>query len=149
VSASATAAEALALLAETAGPVLVVGRDAPNWEAVLGAAGRAVAAPGVAVAAAMVAFTGERGDPEARRRRLGDVRARLVAGAPLVLVDHNQPRQWWRRPLAAALLVARGLPPARGRYPAARELDAAGFRVVRLRLMAGERVQLVLARREA
>jgi hypothetical protein len=112
-------------------------------------AGLRVADLGEPAAAALVSFVGARTPAEIRRRTLDAVRGRLVDEAPLVLVDHNQPRQWWRRPLAALLLLGRGLPPARGRYPAARELDAAGFRVESLRLAAGERLQLVLARREA
>ena len=78
---------------------------------------------------------------------LAAVAARLPAGAPLVVVDHNHPRDWWRRGVGAALLVARGLPPARARHPVAREAAEHGFAIERLRLAAGERVQLVLARR--
>jgi hypothetical protein len=100
-----------------------------------------------AAAAALVSFVGARTPPELRRRTLDAVRGRLSAGAPLVLIDHNQPRQWWRRPLAALLLTVRGMPPSRARYPAARELDGVGFRVQSLRLADGERVQVVLARR--
>ena len=37
--------------------------------------------------------------------------------------------------------------PARARYPAAQEAQAAGFEVARLRLADGERIQLVMARR--
>ena len=149
MTAGAIGTDVVALLEDAAGPVLVVGRDAGRWQAVLRASGRPVAGPTDAATAALVTFTGERGDPDVRRRRLAQVRARLDPGAPLLLIDHNQPRQWWRRPVAAALLAVRGLPPARGRYPVARELDAAGFCVRRLALEAGERVQLVLARREA
>ena len=141
--------EVLALLEDAAGPVLVVGRDAGRWQAVLCAAGRMVAGPTDAATAALVTFTGERGDPDARRRRLAHVRERLGPGAPLLVIDHNQPRQWWWRPIAAVQLAARGMAPGRGRYPSAREVDAAGFRVQRLRLAAGERLQLVLALREA
>jgi hypothetical protein len=137
------------LLEAAADPVLVVGRNAAGWKTVLRAAGRTVAGSADAPAAALVDFTGERGDGAARRRQLGAVHARLRPGAPVLLLDHNQPRQWWRRPVAAVLLVARGLRPGRGRHPAARELDAAGFCVQQLRLTAGERLQLVLARRDA
>jgi hypothetical protein len=68
-------------------------------------------------------------------------------GGALVVVDHNQPRACWRRVVGTALLAARGIPPARARHPVAREVAAHGFAVERLRLAAGERVQLVLARR--
>lgn len=139
---------ALALLGPVGGPV-VVAEPGGWWAARLRVAGLRVAELGEPVAAAaLVSFHGARTPAELRRRTLDAVRARLSPDAPLVLVDHNQPRQWWRRPLAALVLVARGLPPSRGRYPAARELDAAGFRVERLELAAGERVQVVRARRE-
>ena len=51
----------------------------------------------------------------------------------------------WAPRLAAALALR--LPPARARYPAARELGALGLAVERLWLDGGERVQLVRARR--
>jgi hypothetical protein len=137
----------LALLGPQDGPVVVAAPSA-WWSARLRVAGLRVAELTEPGAAAVVSFVGARTPAELRRRTLEAVGARLGAGAPLVLVDHNQPRQWWRRPLAALLLALRGLPPSRGRYPAARELDAAGFRVERLELAAGERVQAVLARRE-
>jgi hypothetical protein len=140
---------ALALLGPVGGAV-VVAEPHGWWAARLRVAGLRVAELSEPVAAAaLVSFVGARTPAELRRRTLAAVRVRLSPGAPLVLIDHNQPRQWWRRPIAALLLVARGLPPVRGRYPAARELDAAGFRVECLRLAAGERVQIVLARREA
>jgi hypothetical protein len=78
---------------------------------------------------------------------LETVARRLPAGAPLVLVDHNQPRAVWRRLVALPWLLAAGLGPARARYPAARELRDAGFGVERLRLEDGERMQIVVARR--
>jgi hypothetical protein len=148
VSAAATRALGLALLDATAAPVAVVGRGAGPWVAALRAAGRPVAETGPA-GAAVVTFVGERAAAAVRTSRLAAVRARLAPGAPVLLVDHAQPRPWWRRPGTVVRLLARGLPPSRGRYLAARELDAAGFRVERLRLAAGERVQLVLARRDA
>lgn len=138
---------ALALLGPVTGPV-VVAEPGRWWAARLRVAGLRVAELGEPAAAALVSFAGARTSAELRRRTLEAVRGRLPADAPLVLVDHNQPRQWWRRPLGALLLVARGLPPSRGRYPAARELDAAGFCVERLELAAGERVQVVRAQRE-
>jgi hypothetical protein len=96
--------------------------------------------------AAVVSFRGQPGDAVARRACLDELRARLPAGAPLVLVDHNQPRRWPARLVAFAALALQGQRPARARHPAARELAAAGWSVERLRLACGERVQLVLAR---
>ena len=136
------AAQALELLGPTGGPIAVVGSEA-LVRAV--AATTPVASDGAA--AAVVSFVGARTDVAARQACLEAVRARLAPGAPLVLVDHNQPRTWWRRLVAAAPLAVHGLTPARGHYPAARELQALGFRVERLRLAAGERLQLVVARR--
>src|SRR5207253_1017999 len=78
---------------------------------------------------------------------LAALRNRLPAGAPLVLLDHSQPRALWRRAVGILVLAARGLAPSRARYPAARELAAIGFAVERLRLACGERVQMVVARR--
>jgi hypothetical protein len=139
---------ALALLGPVDGAV-VVAEPGGWWAARLRVAGLRVAELGEPrAAAALVSFVGARTAAELRRRTLEAVRGRLPADAPLVLVDHNQPRQWWRRVLGAAALVVRGFPPSRARYPAARELDGAGFRVERLELAAGERVQVVRARRE-
>ena len=98
-------------------------------------------------AAALVAFLGSRAGPAARQALLAAVRDRLPASAPLVLLDHGQPRALWRRALGAAVLALRGLGPARARYPSARELAALGFVVDRLCLASGERVQIILARR--
>lgn len=97
--------------------------------------------------AAIVSFRGGRADPAVRQACLATLRARLPAGAPLVLVDHNQPRTLGRRLAGMLCLAWAGLGPARARYPAARELAALAWRVERLRLACGERVQLVLARR--
>jgi hypothetical protein len=139
---------ALKLLGPLDGPV-VVAEPGAWWAARIRLAGlRTADLVEPKAAAALVSFVGARTSPEMRRRTLDALRARLPAGAPLVLVDHNQPRQWWRRAFAALLLVGRGLPPSRGRYPAARELDGAGFQVESLRLADGERVQVVLGRRE-
>ena len=106
-----------------------------------------VGAPATAPAAAIVAFVGAPAEPAGRQALLAALRAELPPGAPLVLVDHNQPRRWWARVLGRLRLAAAGLTPARARYPAARELAALGFTVERLRLACGERIQLVLARR--
>jgi hypothetical protein len=93
-----------------------------------------------------VSFVGVDADPAARRALLDGVRRSLSPGAPLVLVDHNQPRRLVGRIIGVAMLLARGLSPSRARYPAARELAALGFTVERLRFEQGERVQLVAAR---
>lgn len=142
------AAPCRALLGAVPGPVLVVGPDGPAWSEALRGLGLAVVEEGAA-AAGVVVLLGERGDATARARMLATVAARLAAGAPVVLVDHNRPRAPWRRPAAWLALLARGLPPRRARHPAARELAAAGFTVECLRLAAGERVQLVRALRDA
>jgi len=98
-------------------------------------------------AGAIVVFVGAPAEPAGRQALLARLRAELSPAAPLVLVDHTQPRRWWARALAALRLAAGCLPPARARYPAARELVALGFTVECLRLARGERLQLVRARR--
>jgi hypothetical protein len=100
-----------------------------------------------ALAAAVVVFTGQRGDPATRQPVLARARDRLAAGGTLVVVDHNQPRFVARRALATVLLCARGLRPARARYPVAREVAALGLVIHRLELACGERMQIVVARR--
>jgi hypothetical protein len=91
------------------------------------------------------------GGSSRRRALLAEIARVTAAGATVIAVDHNRPRR-----LAAALvaLVApprpRGTPAAAWRrlaYPTAREMRAAGFTIERLRFAAGERVQLVVARR--
>lgn len=98
-------------------------------------------------AGAVCSFLGERADPALRAARLDALAARLPAGAPIVIVDHNQPRRWWGRIVATVFLLARGLGLGRGHHETAREVHARGFVVTALRLARGERVQLVLARR--
>jgi hypothetical protein len=138
-------ARSLALLGPLDGRVAVVG---PGAGRVAAALPRATLAPAdEPPAAAIVVFLGARADPVARRADLGRLQARLAEGSALVLIDHNQPRGWWRRALGVLALATRGLGPARARYPAARELAALGLDVERLRLACGERVQLVVARR--
>ena len=86
--------------------------------------------------------------PAAQRgRELDAMAARLPEGAPLVVVDYNQPRAWWRRIIGVAALAARGYPPARAREPVARDVQGHGFTVERLHLANGERLQLIIARR--
>ena len=140
------AARATAMLGPIAGPVAVACPGTPRLARAL--AGRVrPALAGESAAGAVVAFLGVPARPAERQALLAGLGRRLVQGAPLVLVDHSQPRAWWRRLLGRAALAARGLGPARARYPAARELAALGFTVDRLRLAAGERIQLVAARR--
>src|SRR5206468_890134 len=126
--------------------VVVVAPHAARLRAALAARLAPPVGAGAPVAA-VVAFLGLPARPAARQRTLRDLQTRLPLDAPLVLVDHNQPRAAWRRALATLTLAGARLGPARGRYPAARELAALGFRVDRLALVPGERVQLVLARR--
>jgi hypothetical protein len=145
VSAAGLAARCAALLGPLAGPVAVVGPGAVGFA-------RAFAAcmPLVAVeespAAAVVVFLGSPADPGARQTVLRVLARRLPPGAAFVLVDHNQPRTRRGRVIAALSLLAAALPPARARYPVARELAALGFTVDRVRFAHGERVQLVVAR---
>jgi hypothetical protein len=141
VTAARLAARCVELLGAVEGPVDL---GAAGALATPLAARLRAARDGEPAAAAVCDFRAVRGD---RPRRLDAVAARLRSGAVLVVVDHNQPRAWWRRAIAAALLALRGLPPARARHPVAREAAAHGFAIERLRLAAGERVQLVLARR--
>jgi hypothetical protein len=146
VSPARLAARCLAELGPCPGLLAVGGPGASRVRAALAARGP-VAADGDPAAAAVVVFLGAPARPAERQTLLAGLSRRLPPGAPLVVVDHSQPRARWRRALALPALAAAGLAPARARYPAARELAALGFRVERLRLAAGERVQLVLARR--
>jgi hypothetical protein len=81
--------------------------------------------------------------------RIGDI---LAEGGTLVVVDHNRPRRRWDafRALLGAPWVP-GVSPARRwrrlAYPTACEMQAAGWHVQRLRLAAGERLQIVFATR--
>lgn len=138
----------VALLPPGGGPVAVAGTDAAAWREVLARAGFAPADEGP-VAAAVVSFLGERADAAARRATLGRVGTRLAAAGRLVVVDHNRPRRAAARLRALPTLWRRALGAARARYPTAREVAASGFAVERLRLAAGERVQLVVARPRA
>ena len=142
----ALAARCLALLGPPGGPIAIVGPRAARVTAVLPPQ-TPVASEGEPADAAIATFLGAGDGPAARQAVLAGLRSRLSPGAPLVLLDHNQPRAWWRRAVGVIALALRGLPPARARYPAARELAALGLAVARLRLAHGERVQLVLARR--
>jgi hypothetical protein len=143
----ALAARCLALLGPFDGALAIVGPGAPELRAALpdGVASGAVERP----AAALVSFLGAPAVPAARQALLAELRGRLPPGAPLLVVDHNQPRRWWRRGVGAVALLTRRLPPARARYPAAREMAALGLEIERLRLARGERIQLVAARRRS
>jgi len=145
VNAARLAARCAALLGSVPGPVAIVAPHAPRLAAALAQRLGAAAAEGPA--AAVVVFLRSPARPHERQALLAELRRRLPPGAPLVLVDHSQPRARWRRLGARVALALRGLPAARARYPAARELAALGFAVERLRLGCGERVQLVAARR--
>ena len=146
MTAARLAARCAELLGPLPGPIAVLAPRAPSLRAAL-AVRLPLAAADAAPAGAVVAFLGVAARPDERQRSLRDLQRRLPAGAPMVLVDHSQPRARWRRPFAAIVLAFAGLTPARARYPAARELAALGFHVERLRLGRGERVQLVVARR--
>ena len=146
MSAARLAAQCLALLGPVHGPVAVLGPGTARLRAAVAGALPA-AQDGDVPAGAVVVFLGAAVPPAERQAELRGLERRLRSGAPLVLVDHNQPRAGWRRVPAWLRLALAGLGPARARYPAARELAALGFAVERLRLARGERVQLVLARR--
>jgi hypothetical protein len=148
VTAAALAARCLDLLGPVPGPLVVAGPPGDALVAAL-AARAPVAGDGDRAAAGVCSFLGERADPGARAARLATLAARLPSGAPLVVVDHNQPRAPWRRLAAAVALALDGLPPSRARHPTAREARDAGFTIERLRFAAGERLQLVVARRGA
>ena len=87
-----------------------------------------------------------------RLRVLTALAAGFSPGERFAVVDHNRPRR-----LIAAVAAVLGPPAVPGRSlgarwrrladPTARALQAAGFRVERLRLAAGERVQVVIATR--
>jgi hypothetical protein len=144
VSPAGLAARAIELLGCPDGPVAICCPNAPSLAAALGARVRQVGDDEPA-AGGVVVFLGLDGGPMRRQPLLHALARRLAPGAPVVLVDHNEPRTWWRRVLARLALAGRGRRPRRGRYPAARELAALGFTVRALRLAAGERVQLVVA----
>jgi hypothetical protein len=144
VTSAQLAARCVELLGEIDGPVVVVTSD--GLRAALADRLR-VARDDEMPVAAVCAFLGETGEPEARHRRLALLAGRLPPGAPIVVVDHNRPRTWWRRAYAGLGLVLQGLAPGRARHPVARELRDHGFAIERLRLAAGERVQLVVGRR--
>jgi SAM-dependent methyltransferase len=86
--------------------------------------------------------------PAMRQAALAEARRVLRAGGTLVVVDHNRPRTCWRRVRNAVWCAARGIDPVRRpAYPVAREVMAAGFDDVALRLGCAEKIQLVRGRR--
>jgi hypothetical protein len=145
VSPARLAARCLALLGPVGGAVAVVGPGSARLAAAFAERGW-VQDAGEPPALVVVVFLGSAAPPAERQRLLRDLQRRLPPAARVLLVDHSQPRTWWRRALALPGLVARGLRPARARYPTAREAAALGFTVERLALASGERVQLVVAR---
>jgi hypothetical protein len=144
VTSARLAARCVELLGPVDGPVAVVAR--PRLRAAIAARVR-LAEDGMPAAGAVCAFLGDRADPAVRRTRLLLVAARLAPGAPLVVVDHNRPRHAIGRVAVALALLARGHRPSRAAYPTARELHDHGLAIGCLRLAAGERIQLVRAKR--
>ena len=105
-----------------------------------------------AYAPVVLSAVGHAIDADERRQVLETLAATFSEGHTLVVVDHNRPRRFGAA-LAAAIgapAVPGGSPAARWRRladPVARAVQSAGFRVDRLRLVAGERVQVVIATR--
>jgi hypothetical protein len=145
VSAAGLAARAVELLGRVDGPVAIACPVRPGLAAAL-ATRLEPAHDGAAPQGAVIVFLGLPARPAERQAMLQTLLRRLVPHAPLVLVDHNQPRAWWRRLVGWLALAADRASASRARYPAARELAALGFTVERLELACGERVQLVRAR---
>jgi len=143
VTAARLAARCVELLDGVGGPIAV---SAPPDVAAAVAALVPIAHDG-AVAGAVYVLLGTRIDEPARAAAWDALAARLASGAPVVVVDHNQPRKLARRALGLLVLAAQGLPPERARHPVAQEVNGHGFTIERLCLEDGERVQIVLARR--
>ena len=144
MTAALLAAGCLDLLGRVEGPIAVTA-PAPLGEALRNRV--PIANDGEAVRGAICVFLREPADADRRTSRLSELAARLPAGAPLVVVDYNQPRTWWRRVRGALALASTGHLPARARHLVAREVHAHGFTIERLRLADNERIQLILARR--
>jgi SAM-dependent methyltransferase len=121
--------------------------------ATLRAAPAALPFPDGSVTWVAVWFLGDRSPPPVRRALLAELVRVLVPAGTLVVVDHNLPRRRLAAIVAAVAMSPRppGATPAaawrRLAYPVAREAHAAGFVVDWLRLAAGERVQIISARR--
>lgn len=132
--------ETEALLAELLGTADVVWMD---WGSV---------PRGGVVGATAVSLVGFDPTPEERGGVFAALAAALPPASVLIVIDHNRPR---RMSAALAALVSEpalpGASPVRRwqrlARPTAREVQVAGFRVEKLRLVAGERVQVVVATR--
>jgi SAM-dependent methyltransferase len=86
--------------------------------------------------------------PARRVEVLAEARRVLRSDGVLIVVDHNRPRTWWRRLRNTIWCLRQGVDPLRRpTYPVAREVLAAGFEDVALRLACAERIQLVRGRR--
>jgi hypothetical protein len=144
VTAARLAARCVELLDGVVGPIAV---SAPPDVVAALATRIGVARGDGPIAGAVCVLLGTRIDEPARAAAWDALAARLAPGAPVVVVDHNQPRTLGRRALGVLVLAARALPPDRARHPVAREVNGHGFTIERLCLEDGERVQLVLARR--
>jgi len=97
-------------------------------------------------------MVGHLAPPPERIRMLAEITGVLAAEGTLVVVDHNRPRRPWAafRALIGPPRVPGVWPAVRWRrvaYATAREVQRAGFRVDRLRFVAGERIQIVIAKR--
>ena len=143
MTAARLAARCVEMLDGVGGPIAVVAP--PDVAAALAA--RVPIEHDGAVAGAVYVLLGTHIDEPARTAAWDALAARLPSGAPVVVVDHNQPRTLARRALGILALASRGLPPERARHPVAREVNGHGFTIERLRLEDGERVQILLARR--
>ena len=103
-----------------------------------------------AIGATAVSLIGLDPEPEDRRQVFAALADALAPSGVLVVVDHNRPRR--TSAVFGALAGAPWVPgwTLAGRWrrlarPTAREVQAAGFRVEKLRLVASERVQVVVA----
>jgi hypothetical protein len=109
-----------------------------------------LALTGTCCDAAVLWMLGVRAVGEGRRRVLGELLTAIRPGGMIVVVDHNRPRRRWQRTRNRLWCLLRGIiRDARVSYPTAREVRAAGFEDVTLRLAFGERVQIVCGRRPA
>ncbi len=131
-------------------PARVSGRDPATC--LLRAAPDALPIRRASIAWLGVSFLGERTESRLRHGFVAELARVLAPAGTLLVVDHNRPR-WRLAAIAAVAMSPRppgATPAAAGRrlaYPVAREAHAAGFVVDRLRLAAGERVQVISARR--
>lgn len=134
--------EAEALITDLCGPARVPWLE---WDA-------ASSGPDVARSSVVVSAVGHAAPAADRTRVLAALAARLPPDGFVIVVDHNRPRRRSEalRALVGAPWAPGWSPVARWRrlaHPTARAVQAAGLRVECLRLVAGERVQVVVARR--